>query len=78
VHEAWSLILGEEQRLRVFEKGVLRIFRPKRDEIIEGWRKLLNDEFHKLYSPPNIIRMIKLRRMRWTRHVARMAEKTNT
>jgi hypothetical protein len=40
--ETWSLILREEHRLRVFEKGVLRIFDPKRDEVIGGWRKLHN------------------------------------
>jgi hypothetical protein len=51
-----------------------RIFGPKREE--DGWwRKLHNDEFHSLYySSPNIVRMIKSRRMRWTGHVARMGE----
>jgi hypothetical protein len=64
--------LGEEHRLRVFENSVLRrIFGPKREED-ESWRKLRNDEFHKLYSSPNIVRMIKSRRMRWVGHVARM------
>jgi hypothetical protein len=66
--------LGEEHRLRVFENKVLRkIFGPKREE--DGsWRKLHNDELHSLYSPPNIVRVIKLRRMRWGGHVARMGE----
>jgi hypothetical protein len=41
-----------------------RIFGPKRDEIIAGWRKLHNEELHKLYSLPNVIRMMKSRRMR--------------
>jgi hypothetical protein len=55
----------EEHRLRVFENRVLRtIFGPKRDE--DGsWRKLRNDELHSLYSSPNIVRLIKSRRMRW-------------
>jgi hypothetical protein len=57
--------LREEHRLRVFENRVLkRIFGPKREE--DGsWRKLHNDELHSLYSSPNIVRVIKLRRMRW-------------
>jgi hypothetical protein len=54
-----SLTLREEHRLRVLR----RIFRPKRDEVTGGWRKLLNEELHNLYSSPNIIRMIKSRRM---------------
>jgi hypothetical protein len=70
--ETWSLTLKEEQRLRVFEKRVLRrIFRPEREE--DGsWRKLHNDKLHSLYSSPNIVRAIKSRRMRWVGHVARM------
>jgi hypothetical protein len=56
---------------------VLRIFGPKRDEVTGGWRKLHNEELHKLYSSPSIIRMIKSRRMRWAGHVARMGEKNN-
>jgi hypothetical protein len=77
--ETWSLILREEHRLRVFEKRVLRrIFGPRRDEMAGGWNELHNEEFHDLYSSPSIIRMIKLRRMKWTRHVARMGEKRNT
>jgi hypothetical protein len=71
--ETWSLTLREEHRLRVFESRVLRIFGPKREE--DGsWRKLHNDELHSLYSSPNIVRVIKSRRMRWARHVARMEE----
>jgi hypothetical protein len=66
--------MREEHRLRVFENRVLRrIFGPKRDE--DGsWRKLHNDELHSLYSSLNIVRVIKLRRMRWTGHGACMGE----
>jgi hypothetical protein len=64
--ETWSLILREGYRLRVFENRVLRrIFGPKRDEVTRGWRKLHNEELHDLYSLPSIIRLMKLRRMRW-------------
>jgi hypothetical protein len=69
--EAWSLTLREEHKLRVFEDRVLRrIFGPKRDGVTGGWRKLCNEELHNLYSWPSIIRIIKLRRMRWAGHVA--------
>jgi hypothetical protein len=72
--ETWSLTLGEEHRLRVFEKRVLRrIFGPKRVE--DGsWRKLHNDEIHNLYFSPSIVRVIKSRRMRWAGHVELMGE----
>jgi hypothetical protein len=63
--ETLSLTLREEHRLRVFENRVLRIFGPKRDEVMGGWRKLHNEELHGLYSLPSIIRVIKARRMRW-------------
>jgi hypothetical protein len=67
--------LKEELRLRVFESRVLsRIFDLKREEVTGDWRKLHNEELHNLYSSPNIIRMIKSRRMRWAGHVARMGE----
>jgi hypothetical protein len=60
----------------VFENGVLRrLFRPKRDEVTGGWRKLHNEELRDLYSSPSIIRMIKLGRVRWAGHVARMGGK---
>jgi hypothetical protein len=70
--ETWSLIFREEHRLRVFENRVLRkVFGPKREK--DGSRrKLHNDELHSLYSSPNIVRVIKSRRMRWAGHVARM------
>jgi hypothetical protein len=56
---------------------VRRIFGPKRDDVTGDRRKLHNEELHKLYSSPNIIRMIKSRRMRWAGHVARMGETRN-
>ena len=73
--ETWSLTLREERRLRVFENRVLRrIFEPKRDEVTGEWRKLHNEDLNNLYSSPNILRVIKSRRMRWAGHVARMGE----
>jgi hypothetical protein len=76
--ETWPLTVREEHKLRVFENRVLRrIFRPKRDGVAGGWRKLHNKELHNLYSSPSIIRIIKSRRMRWAGHVARMGEKRN-
>jgi len=65
--------LSEESKLRVFENTVLRrIFGPRRDEVMGEWRRLHNEELNDLYCSPNIVRVIKLRRMRWAGHVARM------
>ena len=61
--------------MRVFENRVLRrLFGPKRDEVTGEWRKLYNEEFSDLYYLPNIVRVVKSRRMRWAGHVARMRE----
>ena len=73
--EAWSLTLREERKLRVFENMVLRrIFGPRREEVTGEWRRMHNEELNDLYSSPNIVRVIKSRRMKWAGHVARMGE----
>ena len=67
--------MQEARKLRVFENMVLRrIFGPRRAEVTGEWRRLHNEELHDLYSSPNIVRVIKSRRMRWAGHVARMGE----
>jgi len=67
--------LQEERKLRMFENMVLRrIYRPRRDEVTGKWRRLRNEELKDLYSSPNIVRVIKSRRMRWAGHVARIGE----
>jgi len=73
--ETWSLTLREEGELRVFENMVLRrIFGPRRGEVMGEWRRLYNEELNNLYSSPNIVRVIKWRRIRWAGHVARMGD----
>jgi len=73
--ETWSLTLREERRLRVFENRVLRrVLGPKRDEVTGEWRRLHNEKLSDLYSLPNIVRVVKSRRMRRAGHVARMGE----
>jgi hypothetical protein len=68
--------LREELRLKMFENRVLRrIFVPMRDEVTRERRKLHNAELIDLYSSPNIVRVIKWRKLRWVGHVARMVER---
>jgi hypothetical protein len=62
--------------MRDFENRVLRrIFGTKKDEVTGDWRRIHNEEFYTLYSLPDVIRVIKLRRLRWVGHVARMWER---
>jgi len=63
-------------KLYYFENMVLRIFGARRDEVTGEWRRFHNEELNDLYSSPNIVRVIKSRRMRWAGHVARMGEES--
>jgi hypothetical protein len=63
--DTWSLTLREEHGWRVFENRVLkRIFGPKREEMVGGQRKVHYEVLHNLYTSPNVIKVIKSRRMR--------------
>ena len=60
----------------MFENRVLRrIFGPKRDEVTGEWRKLHNEELNDLYCSPDIVRVIKSRRLRWAGHVTRKGQR---
>jgi hypothetical protein len=73
--ETWSYTLREKRRSRVFENRLLmRIFGPKRDEVIREWRKIHNEEINDMYPLPKIIQVIRSERIRWARHVACMGE----
>jgi hypothetical protein len=74
--ETWTITLREECRLRVFDSKMLRrIFGPKRDGETGEERRLHNKELNALYSLPNIIRVIRSRRLRWAGHVAHMGKR---
>jgi hypothetical protein len=76
--ETWSLTLREEHRLGVFNNKVLwRVFGPKQEEMMGGWRRLHNEEPCNLYTSPYVIRVIKSRRMRGVALVACMGEMRN-
>jgi hypothetical protein len=67
----WSLTIREEQTQKAFQNRVLRrILATRRDETIDGWRKLHNEELHNLYSSTYIMTIIKSKRMRWAGHAA--------
>jgi hypothetical protein len=69
----------EELRFNVFESRVLkRIFGPKREEVLEGWRRLYNETLYNLYTSSDINKMIKSRKVRRMGHVAHMGEMRNT
>jgi hypothetical protein len=70
MYKTWSLTFREEQTLKVFGKGVLRISESKIEEIRGGWRKLAGKELYDLFSHPNSTWAMKSRRMRWVGHAA--------
>jgi hypothetical protein len=75
-YKTLSVTWKEERRLRVFKNRVMRrIFGPKSDDVTWEWKRLHNKEFHALYSSPNIIHLVKERRLRRAGHAARMGER---
>jgi hypothetical protein len=78
VCETWSLILRKDHRLKVFKNRALRrIFGPKRDAMVDSWRTFHSEKLHNLYTSPNIIRMIKPRRIGRGGHLARTGKNRN-
>jgi hypothetical protein len=76
--EAWSLTLKEEHRLKVSENRMLRrIFGPKREKMVGGWKRQHNEEVYNLHTSSNIIKVIEPQRMGWASHVACMGEIRN-
>jgi hypothetical protein len=76
--EIYSLTLKEEHSLRVFENRALRrMSGPKREEVAGRWRRLHNEELYNLYASPNIIMVIKSRRMRWAENIAHVVQMRN-
>jgi hypothetical protein len=76
--ETGYLTVRVEHKMRVIESIILRrIFGPKGDKVTGGWTKLHNEDLHNLYSSPNIIRIIKTRRMKWAGHMVRIGTERN-
>ena len=74
--KTWSLTFREEHRLWVFENRALRrIFGPRGEEVTAAWRKWHNEELNDMYCSPNIVQVIKTRKMRWVGHIAHMGER---
>jgi hypothetical protein len=67
-------ICSIQQRITVMYGDCTKVFGPKRDEVTGEWGKLHNEELNDLYSSPNIVKVVKSRRMRWAGHMARMGE----
>ena len=78
IYKLMNYSFNHENILRIYyyviNRALKRVFGPKRDEVTGEWRKLHNEELSDLYSLPNIVRVVKSRRMRWAGHVVRMGE----